>query len=170
MNTNNQSIRVAGPDDAGTITRLYVESWNMGFGSRMPVIEADPERIGRGRGDLGDSTKSRWWAAEWSREIVGFVGICPSRDPIDPELGEVDTIAVDPVAWRKGVGGALMSVALDGLRLDGYRSAVVWTLNNYPQGENFYVATGWKCSGVTRREHDHVRYDRVLGIQTDAEL
>ena len=162
LTKRNQTIRRAGPDDVENITRIYVESWNLGFGSRMPVIEADPDRIGWWWKDLGNSTRSKWWVAERSNQIEGFVGICPSRDPIDPNLGEVDTIAVDPVVWRTGVGKSLMSVALDALRSDGYRSAVVWTLKNYPQGENFYVTTGWKCSGVMRSEGQHMRYDRDL--------
>jgi hypothetical protein len=55
-----------------------------------------------------------------------------------------------------------MSVALDGLRSDGYRSAVLWTLSDYPQAESFYVATGWRLNGATRRDGQQVRYDHEL--------
>jgi lincosamide nucleotidyltransferase A/C/D/E len=155
-------IRPAGPDDAEAIVRIYVDSWNAGFGPRMPAIEADAARISRWRKDLSDSTATRWWLAERGGEIVGFVGIGPSRDPIDPDLGELDTIAVDPRAWRTGIGKALMAVALEGLRSEGYHSAVLWTLRDYPQAESFYVATGWRLNGATRREGQQVRYDHGL--------
>ena len=155
-------IRPAGPGDVEAIVRIYVESWNAGFGPRMPAIEADAARIGRWRKELAETSPTRWWLAERGDDVVGFVGIGPSRDPIDPDLGELDTIAVDPVAWRTGVGKALMSVALEGLRSEGYHSAVLWTLNDYPQAESFYVATGWRLNGATRRDGQQVRYDHEL--------
>ena len=155
-------IRATGPGDVDAIVRIYVDSWNAGFGSRMPAIEADAARISRWRKELAESSATRWWLAERGDDIVGFVGIGPSRDPIDPSLGELDTIAVDRGAWRSGVGKALMSVALEALRSEGYHSAVLWTLNDYPQAESFYVATGWRLNGATRRDGQQVRYDHEL--------
>jgi N-acetylglutamate synthase-like GNAT family acetyltransferase len=155
-------IRPAGPGDVEAIVRIYVDSWNAGFGPRMPAIEADAARISRWRKDLAESSATRWRLAERDDKIVGFVGISPSRDPIDPDLGEIDTIAVDPVAWRNGVGKAFMSIALEGLRSEGYHSAVLWTLSDYPQAESFYVATGWRLNGATRRGGQQVRYDHEL--------
>ena len=35
---------------------------------------------------------------------MGFAGIGPSRDPDDPRLGELDTIAVAPRAWFNSNG------------------------------------------------------------------
>jgi N-acetylglutamate synthase-like GNAT family acetyltransferase len=65
--------------------------------------------------------------AETGHRVAGFAGICPSRDPVEAGLGELDTIAVDPWDWRTGVGRALMAVALDTLRGTGYAEAIVWT-------------------------------------------
>jgi lincosamide nucleotidyltransferase A/C/D/E len=155
-------IRTAGPGDVDVIVRIYVDSWNASFVPRMPAIEVNAVRINSWRKDLAGSSPTRWWLAERGDDIVGFVGICPSRDPIDPDLGELDTIAVDPRVWRKGIGKALMSVALEGLRLEGYHSAILWTLSNYPQAENFYVATGWRLNGATRQDGQQVRYDHGL--------
>jgi N-acetylglutamate synthase-like GNAT family acetyltransferase len=155
-------IRSAGPGDVDAIVRIYVDSWNAGFGPRMPAIEADAARIGRWRKELAESSATRWWLAERGDVVVGFVGIGPSRDSIDPDLGELDTIAVDPVAWRTGVGKALMSVALEGLRSEGYHSAALWTLSDYSQAESFYLATGWRLNGATRRDGQEIRYDYEL--------
>jgi GNAT superfamily N-acetyltransferase len=94
--------------------------------------------------------------------IVGFVGIRPSRDPIDPTLGEIDTIAVNPPVWRTGVGTSLMSVALHWLRSDGYGSALLWTLSGYTRGASFYRATGWRPNGARRQGGQQVRYDHDL--------
>ncbi|MEJ2130487.1 MAG: GNAT family N-acetyltransferase, partial [Gammaproteobacteria bacterium] len=155
-------IRAARSDDAEVIAKIYVDSWNAGFGSRMPHIEAEHERVERWRRDLGEATPTRWWVAEQLGTVVGFVGIGPCRDPVDPGLGELDTIAVAPSEWHKGVGKALMSVALEGLRSHGYRSAALWTLSRYVLGESFYVSTGWRLNGTTRDDGNQVRYDHDL--------
>lgn len=42
-------IRAAGPGDVDAIVRIYVDSWNAGFGSRMPAIEANREFLRRDR-------------------------------------------------------------------------------------------------------------------------
>jgi N-acetylglutamate synthase-like GNAT family acetyltransferase len=75
----------------------------------------------------------RWWVAELRGSVVGFVGTGLSRDSI-PNLGELDTIAVDPSCWHTGIGQTLMSVALRYLTADGYREAVLWTLAGYERG------------------------------------
>lgn len=155
-------IRQAGQSDAEVVAKIYVDSWNAGFGSRMPIIQADTSRITRWRIDLGDSTPTRWWLAELGDSVAGFVGIGPSRDPIDPDLGELDTIAVAPSSWHTGIGKSLMSVALEGLRSDGYGSAILWTLNHYPLGERFYTSTGWRLSKATRNDGNQVRYSHDL--------
>jgi GNAT superfamily N-acetyltransferase len=100
--------------------------------------------------------------AEEDDRVVGFAGICPSRDPVDPELGELDTIAVDPDRWRSGVGRALMEVALEGLSADGYRRAVLWTPAGHEGSSAFYERLGWRPTGAERAEGRHVAYERGL--------
>jgi N-acetylglutamate synthase-like GNAT family acetyltransferase len=158
-------VRAAGPEDAEVIVQVYVDSWNAGFGSRMRVIDADASRIERWRNDLSDATPTRWWLAEAANTVPGFVGIGPSREPIDPTLGELDTIAVHPDAWHSGVGKQLMEIALEELRADGYRAAILWTLNRYPLGERFYIATGWSRTEITRNDGDQIRYDYDLPVR-----
>ena len=58
----------------------------------------------------------------------------PAGDPVDSQLGELDTIAVDTPHWRTGIGRALMSLALQYLVSDGYNEAMVWTVEGYDQG------------------------------------
>jgi N-acetylglutamate synthase-like GNAT family acetyltransferase len=155
-------LRRADVEDAVAVVRVYVESWNAGFGSRMRVIEADPARVERWRRDLSNATPTRWWVAERNGSIVGVVGIGPCRDPVQTDLGELDTIAVSPSAWHTGIGKELMAVALRGLRAARFHSAALWTLSNYPLGERFLVATGWRLNGATRDDGNQVRYDHSL--------
>jgi N-acetylglutamate synthase-like GNAT family acetyltransferase len=162
MQADDLTIRTAGPDDAHAIVAIYVAAWRAGFGSRMPAIEVGEERVTRWRLDLDDTTPTRWWLANRDATTVGFVGIGPCRDPVEGGLGELDTIAVAPDAWRTGVGSILMAVALDGLREAGFRRATLWTLSDYPMGESFYAAHGWRRTRARRDRGNQVRFDHDL--------
>ncbi len=155
-------IRRVVPQDAANIARIYIDSWNAGFGDLMRTRVLDPETIARWRVDLAAPLPHRWWAATREGAIVGFAGIGPSRDPIDPDLGELDTIAVAPDEWRTGVGRALMSHALHYLAEDRYREAILWTLARYPRGAGFYESTGWSANGAVRDGGREVCYSHPL--------
>lgn len=149
-------IRLGVGGDGAEVARVYVDSWNAGFGELMPVAVLDEGRVARWSATVADGN---WWVAEVDGALAGFVGIGASRDPVDPELGELDTIAVDPPHWRTGVGTALMQRALEGLGAR-YDEAILWTLANYPQGQTFYAKTGWTLSAASRDNGHQVQYRR----------
>jgi GNAT superfamily N-acetyltransferase len=154
-------LRSATVADAPEVARIYVESWNEGFGDLLGRRSLTNTEISRWSTDLIDG-RARWWVAELEGQAAGFAGVCPSRDPVDPELGELDTIAVDPQQWRSGVGRALMTEALRRLREDGYPTAVLWTPAGYGQGHAFYERMGWRATGATRAEGKHVAFEIEL--------
>jgi GNAT superfamily N-acetyltransferase len=156
------TIRRAGAADAPIVARIYVDSWNVGFEGLMPARELTTELVARWERALVAPVPHRWWVAEAGGSLAGFAGIGPSRDPIDLDLGELDTIALDPAWWRRGIGSALMAVAVGWLRVDGYREAVLWTLAGYQRGQRFYEAVGWRLDGGVRDEGRQVRYRRSL--------
>ena len=156
MKTRSRKIRIAEACDASDVARIYVDSWNLGFGSLTPHRLVDAELITRWEKDLTAPLPHRWWIAEVDGLTAGFAGICPSRDPVVPGLGELDTIATTPSMWRRGIGSALMAMAVKSLARDGYREAVVWTLANYERGRAFtrrrvgswtvvFAMTGARC-------------------------
>ncbi|HZX04738.1 GNAT family N-acetyltransferase [Kribbella sp.] len=150
------TIRAAVGGDGPEVARVYVDSWNDGFGELMPVAVLDERRVARWTETVAGGN---WWVAEVDGVLAGFVGIGPSRDPVDPALGELDTIAVDRPYWRQGVGTALMTKALEELGKQ-YDEAILWTLANYPQAQNFYLKTGWTLTTHTRDEGHQVSYRR----------
>jgi GNAT superfamily N-acetyltransferase len=157
------TIRAATVKDANAIVKIYIDSWNLGFTGLLPQRTINGELVARWQRDLAKPLPKRWWVAELSGAIAGFAGIGSSRDPIDPELGELDTIAVDPSRWRCGIGRALMAEAIHHLIADGYREAVLWTLAGYERGKHFYETLGWRLDGRTRDEGRQVRYRHRLG-------
>ena len=102
-----------------------------------------PEPIESWNHDLAQPVPHRWWVVEQMGSFVGVVGIGPRRDLVDPQIGELDTIAVDPPDWRKGIGKALISLALQHLVSDGYREAIHWTVEGHERGIAFYEAIRW---------------------------
>ncbi len=114
----------AATSSAPHIARIYAESWNMGFRELMPVRELTAELVARWESALAAPVPLRWWVADVGSVLVGVAGIGSSRDPVDPNLGELDTIAVYPAWWRSGIGRALMATAIHALRANAYREAV----------------------------------------------
>ena len=151
-------LRRATPEDAPVIARIYIESWNKGFGHLMGLRKLSQDVVDRWALDLR-SGAAEWIVAERDDAIVGFVGVCPSRDPADPELGEVNTIAVDPTTWESGVGRTLMDEAVRVLR-ERFKAAVVWTPADYERGHGFYRATGWAPLGSSRAGGQEVAFGR----------
>ncbi|MDE3000065.1 MAG: GNAT family N-acetyltransferase [Gemmatimonadota bacterium] len=156
------TIRSATFADAEIVARIYIDSWNAGFGALLSRADrtVTPALVERWRHDLIQPVPRRWWVAENSGTTAGIAGIGPSRDPVDERLGELDTVAVDPSHWRTGIGKALMSVALRYLVADGYDEAIVWTVEGYERGIAFYEAFGWRRDGGVRDDGRHIRLRR----------
>lgn len=157
--THPLTIRPASPTDTDAVTRIYITSWNAGFGPLLdsPNRRVTPDLITQWRSALARTPPHRWWVAGDDGEITGFVGIRPSRDPVDPRLGELDTIAVAPEHWRRGIGRKLATVAHAHLVEDGYDAAILWTVTGYAQGLRFYDSLGWKPDDGARDNGRQIR-------------
>lgn len=158
-------LRPATPADADDVARIYIDSWNAGFGHLLGHREHDADRIERWREDLAGPVS--WTVATLDDRIVGFVGVGASRDPVDPTVGELHAIAVDPDHWRSRVGATLMAHALGALRAS-FASAVLWTPAGYDRGHGFYRAMGWTPTGDARRGGSEVSFRLDLGVRIGA--
>ena len=159
-------IRAAVFEDAAAIARLEVRAWQRAYADW-----ADPEQLA-----TPDQRRARWAThlGEGGRTLVfevggtvaAFAAAGPGRDDdLDADVGELMALHVDPTAQGAGVGGSLLTEAVDLLRRDGYAEAVLWVL-----AENEYVRRGcerrgWRLEEGVGRDtlwaHE-VRYRRVL--------
>jgi GNAT superfamily N-acetyltransferase len=146
--------------DVDALARIYIDSWNRGFGDLMGYRTHSRERRDRWQQEIHDPAVT-WMVAEIGGDVVGFCGVGPSRDPVDPALGELQTIAVDPPSWRRGVGRVLMKDALGCLRL-AYDSAILWTVAGYQRGHAFYGALGWTPLGWLRADGTETAFEHRL--------
>ena len=156
----NAIVRQALASDAIAVTRIYVDSWNRGLGDLMGRQSFTAKHVARWEHDLATSP-THWWVSERQDEVVGFVGIGDSRDPVRCGLGELDTIAVEPCHWRQGTGRHLMNHAVKEMA-KAYREAIVWTVAGYDRGLEFYAATGWTRDGGHRDDGRQISLRRRL--------
>lgn len=97
-------------------------------------------------------------------EVVGIATIGPQRPSSGGEtaadeparlpspVGEVWMVNVLPTAWADGVGSALLTAAAGRLRDLGYRSMVLWVLEDNDRARGFYERNGWVHDGTTKTE------------------
>jgi GNAT superfamily N-acetyltransferase len=147
--------------DARTVTEIYVASATAAWApyERRAAREVTDERIAHWEADL-QRPLHHWWVAELATHPAGVAGIGPSRGPIGAILGELDTIAVLPCYWRRGVGRALMAVANRQLHQDGYVEAVAWTWPGYAPAHALYAAHRWQVTTQRRDEGRQVAFSR----------
>jgi RimJ/RimL family protein N-acetyltransferase len=132
-------IRPATAADAEATARVHVESWAAAYTLAGPTPEQRLEQHRRFPASF---------VAEIDGEIVGFVGVGPSRDG-DAE-GELFTIYVHPDHWRGGVGRELIRAGEARMRELGYRSVVLWVLDGNDRAQRFDESEGWAADGECR--------------------
>ncbi len=155
-------IRRAKRDDAASIGRVHVETWQAAYAGLLPdaMLAA-----------MSDVRQSAWWsqvladpgeargvfvADDQDMGVVGFGSCGPARDgPEDlPEgldgrevrVGEVYTLYVEPDFQNRGLGRRLLDAMFRQLRADRCDTAVLWMLADNPT-RFFYEGLGGERVG-----------------------
>jgi GNAT superfamily N-acetyltransferase len=132
-------IRDAAPDERSTLEALQWRASLANAGDRQALL-ANADAI-----VLPDDqiAAGHVFVAERGGDLVGFAAVLP-RDDRDTEL---DALFVEPVAWRQGIGQALVAHCAEVARTRG--SSALYVLGN-PHAEGFYLACGFKILGTER--------------------
>lgn len=153
-------IRDATPADAEGIARTHIACWQEAYAEQLPK-----EFLG----SLSDTFERRrtFWegiarspraqealvVAEVANEIVGFVHVCPSRDPLAEErTGEVTAIYLRKSYWGRGIGRELFGEGMNRLRACGFTDAALWILDTNTRTRRFYEAAGWVVDGSEKAD------------------
>ena len=120
--------------DAEAVVDLSLRAWTPVFASLERVLGSETfrrlhpdwrEDQRRAVQDVLAAKKARVWVAEVGGTASGFVSV----EVFDPErsMGEISMLAVDPDHQGGGIGTALAEFALDRLKEDGMKVALVET-------------------------------------------
>ncbi len=148
-------IRRATADDAATVARIHVESWNVAYRRIMPddIIA---------RTDL--AYRTRFWAdqiadKEWpvflieeDGEAVAFCQIIPTRDTDDdPKLvGHITSLHVLPHLRRHGYGRLLIDHVFAEFQRRGFAEVTLWVLQENWKARQFYERCGFTLDSAAK--------------------
>ena len=152
-------VRPARVDDAAAIAETHVRTWQAAYehvfgAERLAALDLEA-RTANWQRWLRDP-EPRWHvfvAEEENGRVVAFATLGEGRERGDE--AELYAIYALPEAWGSGAGPALMAAALEALREDGFRAAILWVLEDNPRARRFYEREGWAPDGA-RREGEHL--------------
>lgn len=139
-------VRIARPEDAKAVARIYVESWHDTYAAILPkrlLCAMTPAgQAARWRAAIGARGREQVMVGETARHgIVGMASVGPTRDGALGYDGEVYTLYVDPAFFGCGAGRALLRGAFGALAARGFSSCVIWAHARNP-ARFFYEAMG----------------------------
>jgi len=163
--------------DAPSIGTVHVRAWQKAYrGGLMPDEYLDglfgDERAqmwAEGLRRPPRTTFARFVAEDDGGSVVGFVTVGPADGELNSSEGELYALNVDPDAWGRGFGQALLLAATDALSEAGFREALLWVHPGNERARAFYERFGWGSDGGQRQEEvlgvlvPEVRYRRPLG-------
>lgn len=146
-------LRLAIPADALAVARIHVRAWQTGYRGVLPAAYLDglraEDRAVRYTFDRLDGPRTT--VAVVDGAIAGFATIYGD---------ELSALHVDPDAWRRGIGSALIARARADLAAAGVVEAHLWLLAGNTRAQQFYERDGWTSDGTRRSE-------LVWGAQVD---
>jgi GNAT superfamily N-acetyltransferase len=138
-------LRPAVPADAFAVARVHVRAWQVGYRGLLPAEYLDSLRAEdrAARYTFGRADGPRTTVAVDNGELVGLATI---------HGAELCALHVDPAAWGRGVGRALIALARADLAAAGVTEAHVWVLVGNTRAERFYQRDGWTTDGTRRSD------------------
>jgi GNAT superfamily N-acetyltransferase len=146
-------LRLARSADALAVETIRVRGWQAAYRHILPPAELDTLPIDAARWrDRFEAPPAGWatFVAEVDAALVGFASLGPSRD--EQGLGELYAIYVEPSAWSRGVGRALIARAEEQLR-ETYPAAALWVLTANTRARRFYEQAGWQLDGAVKTQN-----------------
>jgi GNAT superfamily N-acetyltransferase len=149
------TLRPADPADAHDIVRINTDGWRRAYVGIVPddvlaAIDVDAWTHRYRRRMVEDRTHDTMVAIDDQHgsdgRIVGYVRFGPYRDgdALDPSVGEVAAIFVDPPAWGTGAGRLLLTGAVDRLTERGCEEIRLWVLEANHPARGFYAHLGFR--------------------------
>lgn len=159
-------IREATAADIGSIARIHVACWQTAYRGILPDATLDGLRVEQ-REDLWRGwmagTDVHTLVAVSEGRTAGFTRLCSARlieDP-PPDAAEVTHLYVDPAVQERGAGKALLEGAVGIARSGGYRTLVLWVLEENRSARRFYERFGLSPDGARHTDPAYLGNDAV---------
>jgi ribosomal protein S18 acetylase RimI-like enzyme len=171
------TVRPVEPADAEQVVTIRTRSWRQAYAGIVPddvLADLDAEAA-----DLVRRMRERWSDPQGARfrtvvavrddRVAGFATFGPYRleqgrpEPVDPAVGEVLAIYVDPDRQGRGFGQALMDTAVAELRAGGAGEIRLWVFAENTQARRFYERYGFVDDG----QRHFYRMERADGSSVD---
>jgi len=139
------SIRKAGVEDARAIVFIKVESWRTTYGGIVPdayLAAMDAESQVKGWQESLQSSEVIALVAEDAAGMFGFVCGGKTREEIGGYDAELYAIYLLKDRQRRGAGRQLACTLAEALRGRGFKSMVVWVLEENRPAVAFYKGLG----------------------------
>jgi GNAT superfamily N-acetyltransferase len=124
-----------------------VASWRGAFSGLVPqgFLDAmNPVSIASSWAESIAVGRSRLYVATIGRQVVGYAGVGPERDPAaPPHTGELYALFVHPDYWGTGAGWALADTATADLRANRCTAVWLWVLEANTRARRFYTRYGF---------------------------
>src|SRR5262245_35359038 len=153
------TVRVAVPFDAPAMAALHVRAWRASYAGLLPA--------GFLAGLTVEKTEAMWrrsisepevapaeramLVAEAEGTLLGFATAGHARGDEEFGLGELYALNVDPPAWGRGAGRALLAAATAWLDAR-FATSILWVVEDNRRARTFYERAGWSTDGATKVE------------------
>jgi GNAT superfamily N-acetyltransferase len=168
-------VRAAIPGDPPAMAALHVRAWRATYAGILPdaflaglTVE---EREARWRHSVTEPDRAPAerviLVAEVDGVLSGFAAAGHARGDDELGLGELYAINVDPPAWGRGAGRALLAAATAWLDAR-FATSILWVVDRNQRARSLYERAGWTADGATKIEVydgtsvDNCRYRRAV--------
>lgn len=142
-------MRRARVGDEWAVAEVHVRSWQVGYRGLIADDYLDALRPADRAGTYTFDVDDPLTVVAVTDRIRGFATLSPGE-------GLLRSFYVDPEAWGRGLGRALIVEAERRLARH-HAEATLWVLDGNVRAQRFYEAAGWRRDGGAQR-------DRVWGV------
>ena len=140
-------IRLARESDAEAMLAIYapiVRETAKSFELTPPTVSEFRQRVSR------TLDRMPWLVCEVDGRPIGYVYAVPFRARAAYQWTAESVVYIGTDYRRKGVGRALYTALLDGLRLQGFRSVIAGIALPNPASVRFHAQFGFKSVGILK--------------------
>ena len=132
-------------DDYAAVSDIYEQSWRYAYKGIIPQDYLDSIPEGRWVNGINANGRTDIGAFEGDR-IVGTASFCTSRWKKFPERGEIVSIYLLPEYICRGIGAGLLEKCIEELEWEGFRSIILWVLEENVRARLFYEKHGFTAT------------------------